>query len=541
MAELKRTSSIDLKGDAGPFLAKIVSHIDSKYMGGLEVELLKVIEEGNNTLTTGQTVQVKYLPSFFGVTPYGGASSNEGFAHTQKSYGMWAVPPDIGNIVLVIFVEGNISMGYWLGVVPDEYMNFMVPGNPATTFNDKDKTKNLPVGEYNKKLSKHKGGDPTKFLKPVNTDFQTVLTTSGLIGDNIRGVSSSSARRELPSMVFGWSTPGPYDRRPGAPKYNYGNIGGQTNVATSRLGGSSFVMDDGDANFLRKGPASKEKSDYAAVEKGEKLGDPTIPKNELIRLRTRTGHQILMHNSEDLIYIGNSKGTTWIELTSNGKIDIYAKDSVSVHTENDYNLTADRDINFKAGRDINFTATTDIRQHAGKDFDVFASDNIRQTAGKNWEIFAGDDGKITAGNTTNIKSKHHLETADKIDMNGPPASPAKAAELANLPFRSPQAEPWAGHENYDPLQHTPEKTDNLGSLSISDPPCKNKLQPEGKTDTGTTSTTVAETAKAADEKTAKTDTMKKDCAPEFPNTAPPGRAPSGVGNSEFPNTAPPGR
>ena len=78
--------------------------------------------------------------------------------------------------------------------------------------------------------------------------------------------------------------------------------------------------------------------------------------NELIRLRTRTGHQILMHNSQDLIYIANSKGTAWIEMTSAGKIDIYAADSVSIHSEKDFNFRADRDINLEAGRNINVRA-----------------------------------------------------------------------------------------------------------------------------------------------------------------------------------------
>ena len=169
-------------------------------------------------------------------------------------------------------------------------------------------------------------------------------------------------------------------------------------------------------------------------------GDPSIPQNELIRLKTRTGHQILMHNSEDLIYIGNARGTTWIELTSNGKIDIYAKDSVSVHTENDYNITADRDINLKAGRNINLTAMSEIKQTA--------------VAG-NWEIMVGKDGKITCGGTSNITSKHHFETADKIDMNGPPAAKAGSAKI---PTRQPQAEPWSGHENYLPNAHTPINT-----------------------------------------------------------------------------------
>ena len=508
----------------GPFLAKIVSHIDTKFMGGLEVELLKIIEEGNNTLTSGQTAQVKYLPGFYGVTPSIGTSDNEGYSHSQQSYGMWAVPPDIGNIVLVMFIEGNRSQGFWLGVVPDEYMNFMIPGNASTTYNDKDKTKNLPVGEYNKKLKKHKGGDPTQLIKPVNTDFQTALINSGLIEDNTRGLSSSSARREVPSMVFGWNTPGPYDRRPGAPKINYGNVGTQTQVASSRLGGSSFVMDDGDSSFLRKGPAGTKKSEYAAVEKKEKGGSPTLPQNELIRLKTRTGQQILLHNSEDLIYIGNARGTTWIELTSNGKIDIYAKDSVSVHTENDYNVTADRDINFNAARDINFTAGIDIRHNAGKDFDLNAGNNIRQTSAKNWEISIGDDGKITAGKTTNITSKHHLETATKIDMNGPAAAIAAGAETANLPFRSPQAEPWAGHENYDPTEHTPARTDSLASNSSTvianggDPKSLNILNPKNTTASGTTSKTAAATAKEIEKKAAHMDTMKKQCSETVPLT-----------------------
>ena len=54
MAVESRTSTVDLKGDPGPFLARIVSHLDTSYMGGLEVELLKLTEEGNNTATTGQ-------------------------------------------------------------------------------------------------------------------------------------------------------------------------------------------------------------------------------------------------------------------------------------------------------------------------------------------------------------------------------------------------------------------------------------------------------------------------------------------------------
>ena len=52
-------------------------------------------------------------------------------------------------------------------------------------------------------------------------------------------------------------------------------------MPASRLGGSSFVMDDGDANFLRKGSASTSGPEYANVESMETGGDPSIPQKRI--------------------------------------------------------------------------------------------------------------------------------------------------------------------------------------------------------------------------------------------------------------------
>ena len=49
-----------------------------------------------------------------------------------------------------------------------------------------------------------------------------------------------------------------------------------------------------------------------------------------------------MHNTEDLIYISHGSGNSWIEMSANGKIDIYAKDSISMRSEQDINFYADR-------------------------------------------------------------------------------------------------------------------------------------------------------------------------------------------------------
>jgi hypothetical protein len=428
---------------SGIYLGMVVNHLDTKFNGNLEVEILKATESGNLSARTGQIVQVKYMSPFYGVSPYQHMTKNDGYTNTQKSYGFWAIPPDPGTLVIVLFTENNFGRGYWIGCVQDEYMNFMVPGYASTTYNDNDSSLALPVGEYNRKVETGSGKDPTKFVKPHSEKALELLEKNGLKLDHIRGTTTSSARREAPSMVFGMSTPGPVDKD--GPKYPYGPQGSRINVPFSRLGGSSFVMDDGDMSLLRKKPAGGDEAgpmEYANVEAGETDGDATLPANELVRIRTRTGHQILLHNTEDLVYISHGSGNSWIELSANGKIDIYAADSISVHSENDINFKADRDINFEAGNNFNFTAGA----------------NFFLSAGNNWELKAGADGKLTAASSTHINTQTHSETAPAgVYMNSESSAASEAAE-ASIPVRIPQHEPWSDHEHTNPEEFVPDKT-----------------------------------------------------------------------------------
>ena len=439
--------------DPGPYEAVVISHIDPKFGGGLQVELLKNTSTGNAPSRSGLTAEVRYLTPFYGVTSSQGVNQNDGYENSQKSYGMWAVPPDIGVHVLVIFAEGNPAQGFWIGCIPDTYMNFMLPGNASTerTSNDTPdnlKGKKLPVAEYNKRTLKPGAVEtrPTTFNKPYHKEFTRSLLAQGLLEDETRGTTTSSARREVPSMVFGISTPGQIDQK--GKISSLGPKEGPANVPTNRLGGASFVMDDGDPTLIRKGHPKNSPSEYANIERGEAVPeDRTLLQNELIRLRTRTGHQILMHDTEDLIYIGNARGTSWIELTSNGKIDIYAEDSISVHTAQDLNFTADRDINFTAGEDMNmvvgkqqrtdvggsvnttsgqniaFNAATSFSTHANTSQSHYAKENfttIAQTgdhtslAGSNLTIGATGQIGIEADGRIAISTENELHTISKL-------------------------------------------------------------------------------------------------------------------------------
>jgi hypothetical protein len=475
----------------GPFLATVVSAVaDNKYLGRLQV-ILQRQGSGNNNSST-QTRMVDYLSPFWGVTAYGYTASDDAnpgdFDNSQKSYGMWMVPPDPGTTVLVIFLANNPSKGYWIGCAPknDSYMNFMTPGNAATKFaltadatlsasaDSQGKDLRVPVTEYNKQSKENSGPqDPTRFNKPVHP-LALFLDSQGLLLDDIRGITTSSARREVPSMVFGISTPGPIDvnGKRGETGTKEGNV---PNAPVSRLGGSTFVMDDGHNKYLRKQSPSEGPPEYASVENKETDGDPLRPHNELIRLRTRTGAQILFHTSEDLIYITNSRGTSWIEMTSDGKIDVYAQDSISVHTDNDMNFLAGRDINLEAVRNINIKAggnhqlevvgnktiiVTGNRTISVKgthdetiigatnlsiqgdynqllngalgitvanDININTSGGTAITSSKAFNLKTGGVNNLTSGGDMNISASNTTISGGNINLNGPAAGVADAA------------------------------------------------------------------------------------------------------------------
>ncbi len=486
-----------------PCIARIVNHSDTTYMGRLRVELLRNVGNNNET-QPGQIIDVAYCSPFFGSTSedYLGEDPDD-YNNTQKSYGMWMIPPDPGTYGLVVFHQGKIEQGYWIGgILKNNGVNFMVPGIASTIFNNEDSSKRLPVADLNRTIATVTGDD-TKVPKPKHP-FADVLENQGLLDDDTRGTTSSSARRETPSMVFGISTPGPIDKQSGAKEGLKGEAPNKKIVPVSHLGGTTFVMDDGDPAYIRDTKVTDGPPKYIAREQGEEGGEVTIPHNELFRIRTRTGHQILLHNSEDLIYITNSRGTAWIELTSDGKIDIYSQDSISVRTQNDFNFYADRDFNIEVGRNFNLKIAERFQQEVGGDYNLLVTGNRTMgitgdqkvvvsgshliTTSGDYDLNTGGGNKFTAGGATDILSGgNHTETASQIHMNGPGAASAASAEppealttfenptetegttLESIMLRVPTTEPYPHHENLDATKFKSDLTDRESGSAIEVP------------------------------------------------------------------------
>jgi hypothetical protein len=268
--------------------------------------------------------KVSYASPFYGQT-YGTDDQNlpDTPFTSGQTYGMWMVPPDIGSMVLVTFIAGMRGRGYWFACVYNGPSHHMVPGLarnigpntdvPGPELADRvGNDSNLPVAEASSL-------QPNAYTDLVNVNRQpheyqsAALMAQGLDRDKIRGAISSSSMREVPSQVYGISTPG---RR----ATSGDQVSGVPDAVISRRGGHSFVMDDGDANGV----------------------------DQLVRLRTSGGHQILMNDTEDILYIASKSGNQWMEFSADGSINVYGAAGFNLRSVGAINMHSDSVIKMNA-------------------------------------------------------------------------------------------------------------------------------------------------------------------------------------------------
>jgi hypothetical protein len=325
--------------DPGPYEATVIEHIVGSRMGQLRVY---IPEWGGTSERTGlnpgqpDTIEypvVSYASPFYGTT-YGTDSQTmpDGPATTGQSYGMWMVPPDVGCKVLVTFVAGDFNRGYWFACVYDSSSHHMVPGlgraigGPNQTLKSDNlstyigNNSNLPVTEFGLTKGAAIAANGLTDTPRRPHEYQSAaLIRQGLDRDKIRGAISSSSMREAPSNVYGISTPG---RKATA----VDQITGESQKVIYRTGGHQFVMDDG-----------------AAGDDINKAGT-----DQLVRLRTSGGHQILMNDTEHVLYIASDTGNQWLEFSASGAINVYSRGGIHMRTEGPMDFHSDALISMQA-------------------------------------------------------------------------------------------------------------------------------------------------------------------------------------------------
>jgi len=370
-------------------------------------------------------------------------SPAEGYLPTQKSYGLFLPIPDIHVTVVVGFPGGDISQGIVLGTIPDENRTFTIPGIPWTTKTNEKGT--APVDEPGAERNWRHDND-VETHRPRHDPMRRHLLKQGLFLDGIRGTSTSGTHRAYPypTKAYGLTTPAQHH----------------------------FVMDDG---YTKTSPKEASGSRPHWNPKPGDVGQH----NCLVRLRTAGGAQILLHDTEKLIYIISPDGETWIEMSDNegdGKIDVYSSGDIS--------FNAEKSINLRAGDKIAIEAQNEIRvKSKGEDgikveailgsIDIRAHENYNLSA-RNGNIFIAGDYK---------------ETATRIDMNGPKAKEAAEIKIndvnpgstgveKSICDRVPEHEPWPKHFIEGPTPVMPYGAPQPKKQHIAPPIAKDKPGPQ---------------------------------------------------------------
>jgi hypothetical protein len=393
---LRREEAVGSRVDPYPYIGIVKNNLDPTRSGRLQVwipDLGGDEDEQSNWRTVG------YSSPYMGYTTHKQKSTdtldkNNTFESVSHSYGMWMVPPDIGVHVIVLFIAGDPLRGYWISCVNPNLSHHMIPGLAASSNTTTGGT--APVVEFNENVSSNVTNP--QFLgiaKPVHKIQAEILRVQGLARDNVRGTTSSSSQRETPSNVFGISTPGrplndPADDLNYIRKLNSDTLPPEYHKVTGRKGGHTFVMDDGGS-----------------------LGD-----DQLFRLRTAKGHQLLMHDSANTLYIAHADGTSWVELTKGGEINIYAQNGFSVRTQGVMNLHSDTDININAGNNVNIKAGNKIATESART--TILAGSLGVETGNDTEFKVGSRFNVETGASMSLKvsTKYALEAASILNNSG---------------------------------------------------------------------------------------------------------------------------
>lgn len=379
-----------------PFAVKgiVKRNVDTIRTGRIDVYIADF--GATNPDDSSSWVTVSYLSPYYGFLPgeYAPNTADNNsygtFLQNPHSYGFWATSPDIGSEVVCLFLYGKKDFGYYIGCIPQPGITHMVPAVGSTNDIVLDSaeaakfsgTTNLPTVEMNVK-NNQLFNTPTFYdqAKPVHKIIATQLWQQGLIRDSVRGTITSSSTRESPSHVFGISTPG----RPiykGVSGANEGEIAKNLESATpeqakmiGRRGGHTIVLDDGDF----------------------------FGQNNLLRLRSSSGHQITMSDDGQTLFIIHSNGQSYVELGKEGTIDIYATNSLNVRTKGDLNLHADNNININAKKQLNIYSE-ELNINSDKNTNVRVGQNFSQQTVKNHTVKVDQSMSFLSKSNSSFKS-----------------------------------------------------------------------------------------------------------------------------------------
>lgn len=376
---------------------------------------------------------LKDIPWSSYIAPFGGVLNNDNATRgaDQKStqgpvaYGMFNIPK-VGAAVAVTCIDGDPMARIWLGCLQAEMLGHT-----------------LPHGRF----MIADGSEPNGPLSSQEHPIQPLY-------DNLTTAFSTRAHN------YEWRTRGADYTACAVNPQQYDIISNKADDVDV-----SFTAQDGNTTVFRQGYGKDQTAGDVSAGYDPQTYSWTTPgfhsismddrkENCRVKFRTAGGHQILLDDTNERVYINTAEGRNWIELDQDGNIDIYATKRVSVRSESDINLSADKtirmygkegihmysggevriqsvgDTHIKTGGILHIHSVGDTRIQSDAAAHIKAVSDIFVDTGANVNINAGAEGKITSGGVLSLTGSDIHQTGGQITQNGPPAAVAGAASAA---------------------------------------------------------------------------------------------------------------
>jgi hypothetical protein len=381
----------------------VKANVHGAHMGVIQVFIPTF---STNPADKSQWRTVRYCTPFYSRVDNQGPQDS--YYSTKVSSGIVTPPPDLGTKVLCFFPEGRNAEGYYFACVPDTFMLQTVPeatltvdGDPGGEFNDN------PKGDKSsKKVTNFK-----KQPRPVDFFTQNYLRQQGLLGDTVRGINNSGYMRESPSELIGISSKG---RRIDGNGQDFltANAAAVKNPDTA----SKDIVEGLLAPYARR------KGHSITLDDGDIDGN-----SNQIRFRTSTGHQILLNDTEGVIYIGNSIGSAWIELSNTGTMDVYAQDSINFRSKN-LNFHADENIKFHSKGYTQIVSEQQLALEGKQELTVQSDGELGINGKKNLHLSTDSELFASSGGASFYNAGGNISVAGSLVLLQGPKTKAKQAK-----------------------------------------------------------------------------------------------------------------
>lgn len=372
---------------AGLTIGMVVSTDDPLEMGRLQVFCPALNDNPKKIL---------HLPWCTYISPFAGSINNssytrgtgDGTATSEGAihYGFWAIP-ELGAHVLVGCIDNDFRRRFWIGSVP-EHQETHTLFSGRFNWDGKDGTPDGPLTSSNKPIQPIYDNWTRAFVDRESREWKSR-------GADYQATANTKAGNGAPSKIRGEDY---LDD-------TYEGISSQEKDAwvAEQLGSHGYDW----SGFKSAGGFKSSRVFGFSTPGFHSLSMDDRPFNLRTKLRSATGHMILMDDTNERIYIMTNKGNNYVEMDSNGNIDVFSERRVSI--------SAAKDVNISAGGTFRVHAEHGIHMYAGHN----DAETVRQSLAE--PPMMGEIRLQTEADlhviANNIRNKSHENTYNEVGLS----------------------------------------------------------------------------------------------------------------------------